>query len=92
MGFGQRMKIIFKGSSKKDIVVEVASPRGINPLLSVEEIAEKWETLTKDVVDVDRRKKIEHFVLALDKNGGNTSTLDVVIDLLSTPMKGLEGF
>lgn len=92
MGFAQRMTIIFRDSSKNDIVVEVASPRGIDPLLSEEEIAEKWETLTKDVVDADTRKKIEHFVLALDKNGGDTDTLDVLIDLLSKPMKGLEGF
>jgi aconitate decarboxylase len=41
MGWRQRMTVIFKDTSRKEIKVEVATPRGIEPLFSDEEIMEE---------------------------------------------------
>jgi aconitate decarboxylase len=60
MGWGQRMTLTF--NSKEKVVVEVAAPRGIKPLLSNEEVVEKWRMLTKEVIgDHPSIPRIQHF-------------------------------
>lgn len=92
MGFGQRMTVCFKESSRNNIVVEIASPRGIDPLLSEEEIVDKWRSLTKSIIDRGTRDNIEKLVLSLGDEEGSVHGLRSIIDILSKPMEGLDGF
>ena len=41
-------------------------PKGVNPPLTNDEILVKWRLLTEDVIDKERRDKIEKMVLGLD--------------------------
>jgi aconitate decarboxylase len=86
MGWGQRMTVAF--NSKEKVVVEVAAPRGIKPLLSNEEVVEKWRMLTREVIEEQRRDVIEKYVLSLEKNG----EIEGLVELLSKQTKKVEGF
>jgi aconitate decarboxylase len=88
MGFGQRMTVTFTDASKEKLVVEVAAPRGIEPLLNNEEIVEKWKMLTQEVIGEETREDIEKVVLSLDSSGG----IDRLLELLSKQTKRVEGF
>jgi aconitate decarboxylase len=57
----QRATITFK--DKPTLVGEVAAARGVAPPLSNEEIVDKWRSITKDVIDDERRAKIEKVCL-----------------------------
>ena len=46
---------------------KVESQRGVNPPLSNEEIVEKWRLITKDIIDIERSKKIEDTVIHLEE-------------------------
>lgn len=51
------------------------SANGVKPELSNEEIVEKWTALTRDVIDDDKRAKIEKACLGIEE-------LDDVMDLV----------
>lgn len=92
MGFGQRMTVSFKDASRHPIVVEVAAPKGIEPLLRNEEIVEKWKMLTREVLAEDIRDRIEKSVLSLDKKTKSPARIEELLKLLSSRMNGLKGF
>ena len=45
---------------------QMEAARGMLPILTNDEILQKWQTLTKNIVDPDTVKQIEEFVLSLD--------------------------
>ena len=47
----------------KDIEIQVDTPKGVQPAMTNKEVWEKYEGLTKGLVDEDRAKKIQRFVL-----------------------------
>jgi len=58
-------EVVWKDGRKAS--VEQMAARGVNPELSNEEIVKKWRMLTKDIIDDDRRKKIEGACLRIEE-------------------------
>ncbi|KAI0388084.1 2-methylcitrate dehydratase PrpD [Hypomontagnella monticulosa] len=61
----QRMTVKFRDITRGQVVALVEAPRGVEPLLTNEEILEKWRMLTRDVIDIGTRERIEQIVLSL---------------------------
>ena len=53
---------------------------------------DKWRSLTKSMIDRGTRDDIEKLVLSLDDEEGSVHGLRSIIDILSKPMEGLDGF
>lgn len=62
----QRMTIKFKDSEREEVKAFVKAPRGVKPLLTNEEIREKWITLTREVIDETTQASIENLVLSIE--------------------------
>ena len=62
--FAQRATITLEDGTKLTALVNAA--KGVDPPLSNEELVEKWRSITKDVIDDERRAKIEKLCLELD--------------------------
>lgn len=62
--FSQRVTIEFENGSTLSQQVEAA--RGVKPPLSNEEVLEKWRLLTKEIIDVERARRIEELVLTME--------------------------
>ena len=77
----QIMTVEFEDGTILEQTVE--SPRGVQPPLSNEEIVEKWTLLTKDIMDEEKARKIEKFILALDAQ----EDISPLYELLSTVTK-----
>jgi aconitate decarboxylase len=88
LGLAQRLTVTFKDSSKQKIEMKVAAPKGIDPLLSNEEIVEKYELLTKDVTSVELRDQIKNMVLSLDE----AEDVGRLVELLSRRTRAIPGF
>ncbi|KAF2092772.1 2-methylcitrate dehydratase PrpD [Rhizodiscina lignyota] len=71
--FAQIVTIEFNDGTTLSQRVEAA--RGVNPALSNDEIVEKFRMLTKDIIDIERGRKIEEMVLGLD-HCSNVSLLE----------------
>jgi aconitate decarboxylase len=88
MGWKQRMTVTFTDASRENIIVEVAAPKGVEPLLSNDDIVEKWKMLTGEVIGEERRDLIENVILSLEKPG----EVESLVELLSKQTKKVEGF
>ncbi|PVI02561.1 putative immune-responsive protein [Periconia macrospinosa] len=86
--WGQKMTTSFKNASREKIEVFVPAPRGVKPLLTNEEILEKWRKLTEDIIDVDVRDKIEGLVLGL----GGGIEVHQIVELLGKQTQQLASF
>jgi aconitate decarboxylase len=84
----QRMSVAFTDKSREKVEVLVKTPRGVHPLLTNEEIMEKWTMLTRDVIDAETRERIEKIVLSL----GNGAELSELIELLGKHTETFGGF
>jgi aconitate decarboxylase len=84
----QRVTVTFKDKAREAVEVFVPAPRGVQPLLTNEEIYEKWRMLTQDVVDAETRDRIEQLVLSLG-DGGDIREL---VELLGRHTETLKGF
>lgn len=79
--WAQKATITFK--DKPTLTVVVKAPRGVDPALTNNEIVDKWRLLTKDIIDNERRQRIENMVLCLE------SANDILE--LETLLSGLSG-
>jgi aconitate decarboxylase len=79
--YTQVLTVEFDNGSSIQSRVETA--RGVNPPLSNDEILEKWRLLTKDIIDDERRIKIENSVLNLE----NCTNISELINLMSNVTK-----
>ncbi|KAI1386456.1 2-methylcitrate dehydratase PrpD [Hypoxylon trugodes] len=84
----QRMTTTFKDQTREKIEVFVEAPRGVKPLLTNEEIREKWKMLTGGIIDVETRDRIEQIVLSL----GSGADLAELVELLGRDTEKLRGF
>lgn len=65
--WAQRVTIKLKqNTNQPDLVQTVKAPKGVDPVLSNEEIFQKWRLYTDGVIDVNRRNVIERLVLGLE--------------------------
>lgn len=60
----QKATITFKDNQILTTIVK--APRGVNPVLSNEEIVDKWRHLTIDIIDDEKRSKIEGVIMNLE--------------------------
>ncbi|CAG8955052.1 hypothetical protein HYFRA_00007066 [Hymenoscyphus fraxineus] len=62
----QRMTISFS-DGRPEAVQFVPAPKGVNPLLTNEEIITKWRTLTEGLIDKNKRDEVQKAVLEIEK-------------------------
>ena len=83
--FAQRVTVEYEAScSAAPIVGEVQNARGVDPEMSNDEILEKWRHLTKDLIDVEKRNRIEHLVLGLEECKDVTSLATLMEEVNKT--------
>lgn len=63
--WAQRVTIEF-ADQRPTLVQAVKAPKGIKPPMSNEEVVSKWRSVTKGIIDDERRQQIEDLVLDLD--------------------------
>ena len=63
-GFRTVMTVKFRNGEEVNTTVEV--PKGVHPACSDDDIVHKWRGLVKDVLDEERRDRIEKLVLGLE--------------------------
>lgn len=73
-----RTRVTITFSDHADVVESVEMPRGVRPKLSKEEIVEKWESLTAELIDEDRRNAILQDVMRIEQ----LNSLDHLIEQL----------
>lgn len=56
-----------KWKDGREAKAEIIAARGVNPELSNVEIVEKWKAITRDVIDDERRLKIEKACLGIEE-------------------------
>ena len=66
-GVGWTTRVTFNWEDGREEVVTRDFPRCVNPGTSDDEIVEKYRHLLKDVIDDNRREKLEKAVLGIDK-------------------------
>jgi aconitate decarboxylase len=79
--WAQKATITFK--DKPTLTTVVKAPRGVDPALTNEEILEKWKLLTRDIIDNERRLRIEKAVV-------NLESVDDILDLAKL-LSGVSG-
>ncbi|KAI1775305.1 2-methylcitrate dehydratase PrpD [Hypoxylon cercidicola] len=84
----QRMTVAFKDKTRGKLEVFVEAPRGVKPLLTNEEIREKWRMLTQNVMDTETQERIEQLVMSL----GSGADLSELVELLGSHTERLSGF
>jgi aconitate decarboxylase len=80
----QRATITF--ANKPTLTAEVKFPRGVDPALTNEEIVEKWRLITKDVLDDERRAKIEAMCLNIASLEDVTDLADLMAAITANPI------
>lgn len=85
----QNMTVSFNDEAREAVEVFVEAPTGVEPLLTNQEILEKWRLLTQDVIDRGARDRIEQIVLSLGHGADNISEL---VQLLGKQTKMPNGF
>lgn len=65
---------------------EVIAARGVNPELSNEEIVEKWRAITMDVIDDERREKIEKTCLGIEELDDVMALGDLLAGITKNPI------
>jgi aconitate decarboxylase len=80
----QRAIITFK--DKPTLTAELIGARGVYPPLTNEEIVEKWRLITKNVIDDERRVKIEKLCLNITDLKDITELADVLAGLTKNPI------
>ena len=65
---------------------EVLAARGVNPELSNEEIVAKWRAITKDVIDEERREKIERACLGIEELDDVMELGDLLTGITKNPI------
>lgn len=84
----QRMRVVLREKAAETMEVFLEAPKGIRPALTNEEIREKWDLLTQDIIDEERRRRIEHIVLSMGKG----VDLKELVELLEMHIKKPSGF
>lgn len=84
----QRMTVTFKVGKGQKVEAFVQAPRGVTPLLTNEEILEKWRVLVQDVLGLETRDRIEELVMSLGKG----ADLSELVELLGKHIERLQGF
>lgn len=85
----QTMTVSFNDEAQDIVGVFVEAPTGVKPLLTNQEILEKWRLLTQDVIDRGARDRIEQIVLSL---GHGTDNISELVQLLGKQTKAPNGF
>ncbi|KAF3056279.1 Cis-aconitate decarboxylase [Daldinia childiae] len=80
-----KVTITFRDGSAP-LSYEQGAPRGVQPPLSNEEVLDKWRTVTKDIIDEERRSRIEQVVLALDECDDIAAISRLMIGLTANPL------
>lgn len=62
-------RVFVKFADGTEVKEVVPAPKGISPPASNEQIVEKWKGLVRDILDNERRAKIEEKVLSLETLG-----------------------
>lgn len=81
----QRATITFEG--KPTLVGVVDFPRGVAPPLTNEEIVTKWRDITRNVIDDERRVKIEKCCLGLDNLENVMELGRLMADITKNPIQ-----
>lgn len=82
-----RTRVTISFSDHADVVETLEMPRGIVPKLSKEEVVEKWEILTTEILDEKRRKAILQDVMRIEQ----LSSLDQLIAQLEEEVGSVLG-
>jgi aconitate decarboxylase len=77
MGFKTTVIVYFKDSNGP-LEETVDAPKGISPPASNQDIVEKWRNLVRDVLDDERRERIEQAVLGLEKLDNVKSLIELL--------------
>ncbi len=83
--YAQRATIAFKDGTTVSAMVNAA--KGVDPALTNEEIVEKWRLITKDVIDDERRGRIENLCLNFEALDDVTELLDLLAGTTKNPIE-----
>ena len=84
----QQMTVVFRDSTKDKVSIFVPAPKGVEPLLTNDEVVSKWRALTQSVLENSKRSQIEDCILNLGKG----TRLSELVELLGVRTKPLTGF
>ena len=75
-----------KWKDGREAEVEAMVARGVNPELSNVEIVEKWRVITRDVIDDERRVKIEKACLGIEELDDVMELGDLLSSITKNPI------
>lgn len=80
----QSATILFRDGTS--ITAEVNAAWGVDPPMTNEEIVEKWRAITENVIDVERREKIEQLCLNIEDVDDITKLADLLAGITRNPI------